>query len=196
MRATHITVLAVLSAFVGFTLAEATRRTIPGPDAGDWLTASSAAFGVVVTILGAVWIEEYRSQSRENQKLRRVQEALKELTNAARSAELGIPAWVNDNVANRTRSQSLQDRLVAAMAKYRFVRGQVEITDLQLWEALGNFDDVLAREGATVERERRILQENGQHQAVYEINRDGVSAAAGAIAEAIAIPQARLGALL
>ena len=34
----------------------------PGPDAGDWLAFAGALTGVVLTISGTLWLEDYRAK--------------------------------------------------------------------------------------------------------------------------------------
>jgi DNA primase catalytic subunit len=103
----------------------------------------------------------------------------------AQEAVQGIPAWSEDD-ATRPQSLAIQRRLLNAIGKYNFVRSQVAVTSLSLWEALQELDAAVTPKEKVLVREFTILGEAGENVEVYDINRAKVQHAAQAFGPYIA----------
>jgi hypothetical protein len=152
-------------------------------EAGDWLQAGAAFFGVGATILGTLFIERKKREAAEREDPARMAEVMTEVADAASAIRAGLPddATSPDHYAQ---SLAMQTALKSALDMYRFVRADTKIKDLKLWHALKRLDAVLATHGPVVENELRILTADGHHTAVFNVNRQKVMAASEPIDEA------------
>jgi hypothetical protein len=67
---------------------------------------------------------------------------------------------------------------------YHFVRADTKVKDLKLWRALRNLDEILKDHGTVVENELRLLNSDGHHTKVFNINRSKVMGASTPIKNA------------
>lgn len=181
MRAVFPALLALLSGSIGYALAMAFNRTVPGPTAGDWLTAGSAGIGVVVTILSAVWVEEYRRKSEDRRELRRIRDALSELHKTAKDAHDGPLSEWDGSDPEHYAAIAVLGEFLQAIKTYRFVRANVRITDSSLWASLNFIDEEIEKAQATVDEGFERLLENPNSKEAYEVTRSKVSNVAASI---------------
>jgi hypothetical protein len=143
--------------FIGFALAMALELATPRADAGDWLMAGAGAAGVMLTILTAVGIEQYRSDWRAREELDRLEKALIALDRAT----IGVPRFFPSAprasdppmkiVVEQMAGREIGSQLQRAIAKYRFIIGRADLTDLDLWEALQDLSAAIDLDEARID---------------------------------------------
>jgi hypothetical protein len=106
----------------------------------------------------------------------RITEVVTAIATAAGEIRAGLPDDAT-NYDHFARSLSMQTALKTALDMYHFVRADTKVKDLKLWRALRSLDEILIANGKTVENELRIFNTDGNHTAVFDINRKKVMAA-------------------
>ena len=174
MKSTHFAALFVgILIGVGATLAFHLNR--PGPDAGDWLAFIGALVGVSVTILGTLWLEDYRAsrQERENIEIYRssLNEMSKFLNNAAR--ERG-----EEDISSFRPSQiKREEKLSTALEKFMYARHYVPNKNIAAWQAAEELWSKIEAEKSMIDTEIGHITEAGNNEAVLQVNLSKMSQA-------------------
>ena len=160
--------------------------------AGDWLQAGATVVGIIATVALAIGIEQWKRNAPHREIKQRVKEVVVQLAEAVPAAANNIPAD-STQFENYQRALEIETGLMTAIEMYRFVRGETRVTDLKLWTALGELDAVIAAQEPLIRRELGLLQDHGNYDQVYQINRNQVSGAAAAIAVKLDLAKPLLG---
>lgn len=134
MRSTDTLAALLIGALIGIGLTMALQIEVPGADAGDWLAFTGALVGVVVTILGTLWLEHHRVTSGERQNRRIVADAVRGI-----SAALGPACRARgDEPTAQARSDRIaaEEAMLKAFDKLMYARHYVPKRDIDCWHAV------------------------------------------------------------
>lgn len=149
---------------------------ILGIPAGDWLQALVTVIALVGTILGTLYIERRNRDAATNEDLHRIREVVMAIQHAAGAIRAGLPDDAT-NIDHYRLTFAMQSALKSALDMYSFVRADTRIKDLAVWRALRVLDEVVGRDGQTIDNELRTLVTSGHHTAVFNVNRQKVTTA-------------------
>lgn len=140
----------------------------PGPDAGDWLAFAGALTGVVLTITGTLWLEDYRAKRGERDGIEIFRSAVNEiqtrLHEAARErGEQAIGAFRSDQIAR-------EKALVRAFEKFIYARHYVPHRNIEAWQAAEELAARIGDEKSDLENESRLITDSGDNENVLGVN--------------------------
>lgn len=142
MEARNFTLAALGGALLGYGFAVATRLAPHGPDAGDWLTASAAFFGTMISIAAAYHLDRRGRTSRQRNDLAALRASLAELRDHADTLRDKAAALGKGQIDRATAAAALH-AYVAAANTARFEIRNAEIPDAALWKKLRFLDERL-----------------------------------------------------
>lgn len=140
----------------------------PGPDSGDWLGFVGALVGVSLTILGAVWLEEYRAGKAEREGLSIYRASLTEIREALEDTARERGA---EQIAIFRADQILREQaLIRAFEKFVHARLYVPSGNIAARQAAEEFEIKLAAEKPDLEQEVRLISDAGDNENVLAVN--------------------------
>lgn len=151
---------------VGFTMALGFREPIA--DAGDWLAFTGALVGVVVTILGTLMLERYRSGSEERKQRKILVTTLEEVSEALRLASL--PRGNDPTGVARPERLASERRLLSMLTKLMYARNFIPHHDIGCWQALEDLYVAMGNERQLIADQVDALHQAGENEAMLMTN--------------------------
>ena len=140
----------------------------PGPDAGDWLGFAGALIGVVLTIIGTLWLERYKATAgdRESQEI---------LLSSLREIETGlsrVAAPRGSEAIDIARAARIADEagLLKSFNKFVYARHYVPKRNIEAWQAVEDLNEAICREKPTLEKEIAAISNAGDNENVLGVN--------------------------
>ena len=191
MRILELIVALIIGLCIGVGLTMALGVRSPGDNVGDWLAFTGALVGVVATILGAIWLEHYRSSTQEIRQRRKLLDSLAEVNGAltAVSMERGEDPI---EVARPARIEA-EENLLKAFDKFVFARHFVPREDVDSWYAIEVLQAAISRERAMFEQEVQVIRDAGENENVFRVNISKVSEAAQRIEPLLKAAMSKVG---
>jgi hypothetical protein len=140
----------------------------PGPDAGDWLSFSGAVVGVTFTILGTLWLEDYRAKRGEREGAKIVRTSVEEIRTklAAAVRVRGDEAILEFRLEQINR----ENELIRSFEKYVYARHYVPKQNIEGWQASEDLATRIIKEKTIVENEVRLIDQSGDNENVVAVN--------------------------
>lgn len=141
---------------------------VPGPDSGDWLAFAGALTGVVLTITGTLWLEDYRAKRGERDGIEiyrsAVQEIQKSLDAVARErGDEAIDGFRQDQIKR-------ENQLARSFEKFVYARHYVPHRNIEAWHAAEELASRVSNEKAGLENEARLIADAGENENVLGVN--------------------------
>ncbi|MEZ5682290.1 MAG: hypothetical protein R3E14_13455 [Erythrobacter sp.] len=167
MKIAYVVALLVGCA-LGISGAMALHVARPGPDAGDWLAFAGALTGVVLTISGTLWLEDYRAKKGERDGIEIYRNAVGEIQrkldeSARERGEEAIETFRQDQIQR-------EQNLARSFEKFVYARHYVPRRNIEAWQAAEELAKRVADEKLGVEHEARLISDAGENENVLGVN--------------------------
>ncbi len=153
---------------VGAAAAMATKKTVPGADAGDWLSFAGALVGVVVTIAGALWLEHHKSTTQQRKERQILLRCLADLRSALNSASQ--PRGDNAILEERPARILAESELMKNFEKFRYAKRFVPNRNIDAWQKIESLDEEISECTPIVAHEKSLIIAHGDSEPVFLIN--------------------------
>lgn len=154
-----------------------------GPDAGDWLAFAGALVGVVLTISGTLWLEDFRSKARDK---RGTASFIKAVNDVSRKLQVAARARGQSPIEQfRAEQIRLEKELLRSFEFAQLAQLSVTGEDIDLWYESENFLVAIGEHREELEREIRLLSDAGDNENVLAVNLDKISQIEAAIRPSI-----------
>ena len=142
--------------------------TRPGPNAGDWLAFAGALTGVVLTITGTLWLEDYRAKKGERDGVEIYRNAVNEIR--AKLSDASRERGSEDIAAFRKDQISREEGLARAFEKFVYARHYVPKRNIEAWQAAEELAIQIGHETSGLKNETRLITDAGDNENVLGVN--------------------------
>ena len=140
----------------------------PGPDAGDWLGFAGALVGVVLTIVGALWLEGHKASAGARDDSALLLKVLGEITVALDRTQ---SARGDDAIAlARPLRIADEEALLKSFDKFGHARQYAPKRNIAAWYAIEELNESICRERPMLEGEISTITNHGDNENVFEVN--------------------------
>lgn len=180
MRLTTIFAL-IVGMLIGIGGTMALGVSVPTANAGDWLAFLGALVGVVVTIIGTLWLEHYRATSGEREDRKIVLSSLDEIRD--RLLDARQPRGDDATAAARSRRMVFEKQLLNSINKFTYARHYIPKRNIAAWQAIEELFVVMQGEKPRIEVELDALRQAGDNEAILLENIRFMGATADLLAD-------------